>query len=119
MHQGSGSLRQQRRDCESDDPASHCLERASDGGPPRIRGRRTTLTLLLECSSKVLRDLIIESGIEVGMQEGMDLLEEVAVSLRGYLGRAGEGDECTGALRAGPRNARRRGRQTRSSWART
>jgi uncharacterized protein YndB with AHSA1/START domain len=44
---------------------------------------RTTLTLLSECSSKVLRDLIIESGMEVGMQEGMDLLEEVAVSLRG------------------------------------
>ena len=33
--------------------------------------------------SKVLRDLIIESGMEVGMQEGMDLLEEVAISLRG------------------------------------
>ena len=31
---------------------------------------------------KVLRDLIIESGMEVGMQEGMDLLEEVAISLR-------------------------------------
>ena len=44
---------------------------------------RTTLTLLSECSSKVLRDLIIESGMEVGMQEGMDLLEEVAMSLRG------------------------------------
>jgi hypothetical protein len=43
----------------------------------------TTLTLLSEFSSKVLRDLIIESGMEVGMQEGMDLLEEVAVSLRG------------------------------------
>jgi uncharacterized protein YndB with AHSA1/START domain len=43
---------------------------------------RTTLTLLSECSSKVLRDLIIESGMELGMQEGMDLLEEVAISLR-------------------------------------
>jgi len=44
---------------------------------------RTTLTVLSDCSSKVLRDLIIESGMEVGMQEGMDLLEEVAISLRG------------------------------------
>jgi hypothetical protein len=31
----------------------------------------------------VLRDLIIEPGMEVGMQAGMDLLQEVVISLRG------------------------------------
>jgi uncharacterized protein YndB with AHSA1/START domain len=45
-------------------------------------GGRTTLTLLVQCTSKELRDTIIDSGMEVGMQEGMDLLEQVAVSLR-------------------------------------
>ena len=29
-----------------------------------------------------IRDMIIESGMEGGMQEGMDMLEEVAVELR-------------------------------------
>ena|GEM_PF-5371881 len=29
-----------------------------------------------------MRDMIIASGMEGGMQEGMDLLEQVAVSLR-------------------------------------
>jgi uncharacterized protein YndB with AHSA1/START domain len=43
---------------------------------------RTTLTLLTQCPSKELRDAIIDSGMEAGMQEGMDLLEQVAISLR-------------------------------------
>ncbi len=43
---------------------------------------RTTLTLLTECSTKEVRDMIIESGVEGGMQDGMDLLEEIAISLR-------------------------------------
>ena len=43
---------------------------------------RTTLTLLVRTSSKDIRDAIIDSGMEGGMQEGMDLLEEVAISLR-------------------------------------
>jgi len=43
---------------------------------------RTTLTTLVQCSSKAIRDTIIDSGMEAGMQEGMDLLEEVASSLR-------------------------------------
>jgi uncharacterized protein YndB with AHSA1/START domain len=42
---------------------------------------RTTLTLLTEAGSRELRDTIIESGMETGMQEQMDLLEELAVSL--------------------------------------
>lgn len=43
---------------------------------------RTTLTLLCEVPSKEIRDIIIESGMEGGMQEGMDLLEQVSISLR-------------------------------------
>ena len=43
---------------------------------------RTTLTLLAQCPSKELRDTIIDSGMEVGMQEQMVLLEELAISLR-------------------------------------
>ena len=44
---------------------------------------RTTLELLVECPSKEMRDIIIESGMEVGMQQQMDLLEELAASLDG------------------------------------
>ena len=43
---------------------------------------RTTLTLLVKTPSKEIRDLIINSGMEVGMQEQMDLLEELAHRLR-------------------------------------
>ena len=42
---------------------------------------RTHLTLLTECATKEVRDLIIESGMEGGMQDGFDLLEEIAISL--------------------------------------
>jgi hypothetical protein len=38
--------------------------------------------VLVQTTSKELRDTIIDSGMEAGMQEGMDLLEQVAVSLR-------------------------------------
>jgi uncharacterized protein YndB with AHSA1/START domain len=43
---------------------------------------RTTLTMLCEYGSKEVRDIVIESGMEGGMQEGMDLLEQIAISLR-------------------------------------
>jgi uncharacterized protein YndB with AHSA1/START domain len=42
---------------------------------------RTTLTILVEAPSKEIRDAIIESGMEDGLQDALDLLEEVAVSL--------------------------------------
>jgi uncharacterized protein YndB with AHSA1/START domain len=42
---------------------------------------RTTLTTLVECRTKEIRDAIIESGMEGGMQEAFDKLEEVARSL--------------------------------------
>ena len=43
---------------------------------------RTTLTILVQAPSKEVRDAIIESGMEAGMQDAYDLLEEVARSLR-------------------------------------
>jgi hypothetical protein len=42
---------------------------------------RTTLTILAEHPSREIRDMVINSGMEAGMQEQMDLLEQVAVSL--------------------------------------
>ena len=42
---------------------------------------RTTLTLLVDAPSRDVRDMIIDSGMEAGMQDAMDLLEQVAVSL--------------------------------------
>jgi uncharacterized protein YndB with AHSA1/START domain len=43
---------------------------------------RTTLKLLAQAPSREVRDMIVESGMETGMQEQMDVLEEVAGSLR-------------------------------------
>jgi uncharacterized protein YndB with AHSA1/START domain len=43
---------------------------------------RTILTILTECLSREMRDVIIDSGMEAGMQESMDRLERVANSLR-------------------------------------
>jgi len=46
------------------------------------RDGRTTLTTLVQAPNKEVRDAIIESGMEAGMQDAYDLLEEVAISLR-------------------------------------
>ena len=43
---------------------------------------RTTLTILIEASSKDARDAILASGMEDGLQDALDLLEAVADSLR-------------------------------------
>jgi uncharacterized protein YndB with AHSA1/START domain len=45
------------------------------------RDGRTTLEVLVEAPSKEIRDAIVESGMEAGMQDALDLLEEVAISL--------------------------------------
>ena len=42
---------------------------------------RTTLTQLVQVTSREGRDAIINSGMEAGMQDAMDLLEQVVVSL--------------------------------------
>jgi uncharacterized protein YndB with AHSA1/START domain len=44
-------------------------------------GDRTLMTVLVEHATKEGRDAHIESGMEDGMQDAMDLLEEVAISL--------------------------------------
>lgn len=42
---------------------------------------RTLLTSLSRVSSRAVRDMIIQSGMEAGLQDVLDELEEVAVSL--------------------------------------
>jgi uncharacterized protein YndB with AHSA1/START domain len=44
-------------------------------------GGRTTVTLLVQHTSKEHRDMHINSGMEDGLQEALDHLEQVAVSL--------------------------------------
>jgi len=43
---------------------------------------RTTLTLLVEHQTKMARDMHVESGMEDGLQDALDLLERVAAELR-------------------------------------
>jgi uncharacterized protein YndB with AHSA1/START domain len=43
---------------------------------------RTTINLLTELKSREDRDAILASGMEVGMQEQMEIIEEIATSLR-------------------------------------
>jgi uncharacterized protein YndB with AHSA1/START domain len=42
---------------------------------------QTTLTILMELPNKEARDAVIASGMEKGLQNAFDLMEEVAVSL--------------------------------------
>ena len=43
---------------------------------------RTTLTILVQAPSQATRDAIVESGMEDGLQDALDLLEGIAQSLR-------------------------------------
>jgi uncharacterized protein YndB with AHSA1/START domain len=43
---------------------------------------RTTLTILVQAKNKTSRDAIIDSGMEAGLQDALDLAEEVVLSLR-------------------------------------
>jgi uncharacterized protein YndB with AHSA1/START domain len=42
---------------------------------------RTTLTILVQHTSRANRDVLIDAGMEAGLQDALDLLEQVAVSL--------------------------------------
>jgi uncharacterized protein YndB with AHSA1/START domain len=42
----------------------------------------TTMTSVTECHTAETRSMIIETGMEAGMQDAYDLLEELAISLR-------------------------------------
>lgn len=46
------------------------------------RDGRTTLTILVEHASKAARDMHVASGMEDGLQDALDLLEQTARSLR-------------------------------------
>jgi len=48
----------------------------------REEAGRTRLTEVVEVSSRKVRDAIIETGMEEGLQDALDLLEQVAISLR-------------------------------------
>ena len=43
---------------------------------------RTTMAQLCEYGDKAIRDMVIDSGMEGGMQESFDALEKVALSLK-------------------------------------
>ena len=43
---------------------------------------RTTVTLLIQATSKISRDAIIDSGMENGLRDALDLLQQVATSLQ-------------------------------------
>ena len=60
------------------DPAvvTYTFTESDDGS-----GARTALRVLTEVSSRQVRDMIIETGMEGGMQEAMDALEKVAIAL--------------------------------------
>jgi uncharacterized protein YndB with AHSA1/START domain len=45
------------------------------------RNGRTTLTILAQHPSRKIRDMVINSGMEVGMQEQLDRLEQITGSL--------------------------------------
>jgi uncharacterized protein YndB with AHSA1/START domain len=69
--------------------STEVFEGAPEGGATlntatfsELDGSRTRLEVLVDCPSKDVRDAIIDSGMEDGMQEAMDLLEQVAISLR-------------------------------------
>ena len=42
---------------------------------------RTTVTTLVQTRTKAVRDMMINSGMEGGLQDALDLLEQVAISL--------------------------------------
>ena len=60
------------------------LQRASLSFPKPLnwnRRRRTPHTVLSDYPGQEIRDIVIQSGMEAGMQDTFDLLEEVAASL--------------------------------------
>jgi uncharacterized protein YndB with AHSA1/START domain len=42
---------------------------------------RTAMTCLVDCGTQEIRDGMMASGMEVGMQEAYDLIEEIAIEL--------------------------------------
>ena len=42
---------------------------------------RTTVEIVVHCATKEIRDIIVSSGMEDGLQDALDLLEELAASM--------------------------------------
>ncbi len=42
---------------------------------------RTFMVAVTECGTAEVRDIILQSGMEAGMQDAYDLMEELAISL--------------------------------------
>jgi uncharacterized protein YndB with AHSA1/START domain len=63
------------------------FEGAPEGGAALVTctfeeiGGRTRLSMLTSVESKEIRDIIIGTGMESGAQEGLDILEEIAIEL--------------------------------------
>ena len=64
------------------------FEGAPEGGAALVTctfeeldGGRTRLSMLTHVDSKEIRDMIIGTGMESGAQEGLDILEEIAIEL--------------------------------------
>ena len=63
-------------------------EGAPEGEPALVTatfeetGGRTTLSLVTQVESKAVRDMIVESGMELGVQEQMEILDEILAELR-------------------------------------
>jgi uncharacterized protein YndB with AHSA1/START domain len=58
------------------------------GGEPAVTtitfeqsGARTLLRMVMAVESREVRDMIIATGMETGVQEGMDILEQIALEL--------------------------------------
>jgi uncharacterized protein YndB with AHSA1/START domain len=68
--------------------STEVYEGAPDAGPAvntmtlAERDGRTTLSILVQHASKADRDAHIESGMEDGLQDALDLLEQTAAGLR-------------------------------------
>ena len=45
-------------------------------------GERTRVTLLVDHGNREVRDMVLQTGMEDGLQDALDLLESVAASLR-------------------------------------
>lgn len=68
--------------------STEAFEGAPEGGPAvntltlAEHDGRTTLTVLMQLESQAVRDMILATGMEDGLQDAYDLLEEAAVSLK-------------------------------------
>jgi uncharacterized protein YndB with AHSA1/START domain len=67
--------------------STEVFEGAPEAGPAVVTvtfaetGGRTLMTMLMQLESREVRDMIVATGMEGGMQEGMDLLERIAIEL--------------------------------------